>query len=98
MLLSVPQFVVLKAVLRRLALPCRLRLLRSFHWATLTKVLNSSIRSATVCGTSKVLISPSRVVCTCFFSIFDFRFYGGFFAGLFLILAFLAAHTIPALN
>lgn len=79
MLLSVPQFMVLKAVLRRLALPCRLRLLRSFLWATLTKVLDSSTRSATVCGTSKVLISPSRVVCTCFFSIFKFRFYGGLF-------------------
>lgn len=94
MLLSVPQFVVLKAVLRRLALPCRLRLLRSFLWATLTKVLDSSTRSATVCGISKVLISPSRVVCTSFFSIFKFRFYGG----LFLILGFLAAQTIPALN
>jgi hypothetical protein len=57
MLLSVLLFVVLKLVLLRLILPCRLRLLPLFLWATLTKVLSSSTRSATVCGISKVLHS-----------------------------------------
>jgi hypothetical protein len=55
MLLSVLLSMVPKLVLLRQVLPCQLRLLLLFLWATLTKVLSSSTRSVMVCGTFKVL-------------------------------------------